>query len=80
MFEITNKLKDMGECIEISKKNWDNCKKYIPKSDREKVWSILCDYTYYINWSNKSRTQGFDAKMELSEYLESIDITNYRIC
>lgn len=69
----------MSECIEISKKNWENCKKHIPQSDLARVWSILCDYTYYMSWSETSMTQGFDARMELSKYLKSINITNYRI-
>ena len=69
----------MGECIEISKKNWENCKKHIPQSDLDYVWSILCDYMYYMSWSETAQTQGFDARMELSKYLESINITNYRI-
>ena len=69
----------MDEYIEISKKNWENCKKYIPPSDLDYVWSILCDYTHYMSWSETAQTQGFDARMELSKYLESININNYLI-
>lgn len=74
------KTEENEQCLEISKKNWENCKKHIPQSDLDYVWSILCDYTHYISWSETSMTQGFDARMELSKYLDSIGITNYRIC
>ena len=73
-------MKDMSEHIEISIKNWEKCKLHIPQSDLDYAWSLLCDYVHYSSWSETAMTQGFDARMELSKYLESIGITNYQIC